>query len=294
MVFSSKSASSRGHCRQNGDRWRLLFPWSAQQAYLYFRALPKTLLFNAYYFGWRGLFRLPVIISHRVRLARLSGRVYIAPHCGTAQIRIGFGNVGLFDPSRSRSIWENEGAVHFLGSARIGHGSKLSVASVGELIFGDGFSISAQSAIRCAKRIEFGAGCLISWDCLIIDQDFHPILDESGRITNPDREVRFGDRVWICCRALVLKGVSVGNDCVIAAGSVVTKSFPSTNLLIGGNPGAIMRRNISWHAGEIVTEPHCSETGRAEESAGRSFVSSELSARAVSVANEIGVGVDNV
>src|SRR5471030_2136773 len=176
---------------------------SVQHAYLSFRALPKTLLFNAYYFGWWGLFRLPVLISHRVKLARLSGRVYIAPRCGTGQIRIGFGSVGIFDPARSRSIWANEGAVRFLGSARIGHGSKLSVASSGELTFGDGFSITAESAIICAKRVEFGAGCLVSWDCLISGQDFHPILDGSGRVTNPDREVCFGDRVWICCRALV-------------------------------------------------------------------------------------------
>lgn len=230
------------------------------QAYLYLRALPKTLLFNAYYFGWWGVFRLPVIISHRVKLSRLSGRVHIAPRCATGHIRIGFGSVGLFDPARSRTIWENEGAVHFLGSARIGHGSKLSVASSGQLIFGDDFTISAESAIRCAKRVEFGAGCLVSWDVLIIDQDFHPVLDENGLVTNPDREVRFGDRVWICCRTLVLKGVSVGSNCVIGAGSVVSHSYPGTNLLIGGNPAAILKRGISWCSGGTATEPYYSGT----------------------------------
>ena len=52
-----------------------------------------------------------------------------------------------------------------------------------------------------------------------------------------------GDNCWIGAKATILDGVHIGNGCVIAAGSVVTKSFPD-NVVIGGVPARIIKNRI--------------------------------------------------
>ena len=56
----------------------------------------------------------------------------------------------------------------------------------------------------------------------------------------PCAPVVIGNRVWIGCNALVLKGVRIGDGAVVAAGTVVTRDVPA-NSLVGGNPARVIR-----------------------------------------------------
>ena len=84
-------------------------------------------------------------------------------------------------------------------------------------------------------RIAVGANCRIGPHTLVYDSDFHELSshhrDEGGK----SAPVLIGDNVWIGSRAIILKGVSIGTDAVIAAGSVVTKDVP-TGSIMAGNP----------------------------------------------------------
>jgi acetyltransferase-like isoleucine patch superfamily enzyme len=208
--------------------------------------LPKSILFNLRYFGFRRSLGLPILLSHRVKLMRLRGSVSVAQNAPAFGIRIGFGNVGIFDRARSRTIWENEGNVTFGGRASIGHGSKISVGPGGDLYFGHNFVFKAESTIRCGKHISFGDECLVSWDVLIMDQDFHSILNIDRVAINPDADIEIGTHVWIGCRNTILKGSIIGADSVIAAGSLTTGEFRDSHQLIGGNPARVLKRDISW------------------------------------------------
>lgn len=207
-------------------------------------SLPKTLRFNFHYFPLKTALKLPVFVSHRTFLRELHGKIMLPKKVNTAMIKIGFGDVGHYDRKRSRSIWQVSGTVAFGGKASIGHGSKLSVR--GNLTLGADFNMTAESTIVCAHQISFGNDCLLSWNILIMDTDEHPIINQNGIRTNPDKPILVGNHVWIGCKCTLLKGTEIPNNTVVAAGTLLTSAFSGENQVIGGNPPAILKSNVRW------------------------------------------------
>lgn len=216
--------------------------------------LPKSIYFCFKYLPPIIALRLPIILSRHVYLKKMKGNVTIdSSHVSFGLIKIGFGDVGIFDPKFSRTIWQNNGGgVTFKGKANIGHGSRVSINACGNLIVGADFSISAESHIICSKEIEFGSNVLISWQCLIMDTDFHKIfINPTNDISvsahdNIDQSIYIGDHVWIGCKSTVLKGANVGTDCVIAANSNVVRGIYGKNLILAGNPAKPIKRIKGW------------------------------------------------
>jgi len=220
---------------------------SIKKIYLYIRAIPKSIWFNFRYLEFRQALKVPMIISHRVKLKKTKGKISIlSDNISKGMIRIGFGDVGIFDRKKSRTIWKVEGNVEFHGRCFLGHGSKISVGKKGRLILGNNFKISAESSIVCEKEVRFGENCLLSWDVLIMDSDFHKIKDINGAVINTDEPIIFENNIWVGCRCLILKGTKIESNSVIAANTTMTKSFQGENQIIGGNPPKVIKRNIIW------------------------------------------------
>ena len=104
------------------------------------------------------------------------------------------------------------------------------------------------AVVVAAKRVEIGADTLVGSGALIADNDFHsPGVDGAwGALDiNTARPVTIGCRVFVGARAIILKGVVIGDDCIIGAGSVVTKSVPAGSIAFG-NPAIFRpRRKIN-------------------------------------------------
>jgi len=212
--------------------------------WLYLLGLPKTILFNVRYFPFMTAIKLPVFISHRVWLKTLKGTIELAEE-KTGIVKIGFGEVAIFDSNSSRSIWHVSGKVSFKGRAIIGHGSKISVH--GELILGDMFTISAESSIVVHKRITFGDNVMLSWEVLVMDTDLHEIYDMDNKLINAPREITVGDNVWIGCRSLVLKGSNIAQGVIIAAGTKIFGTIDDHNSIIGEKiPLLPIKNNVIW------------------------------------------------
>ncbi|MBL4775406.1 MAG: acyltransferase [Mariprofundus sp.] len=208
----------------------------------YFIGLPKTIIFNFLHLPFQQAIKLPILVSRHVCLRYQGGKI-ILPYAKTAMIKIGFGDIAIFDRKKSRTVWSVGGTVEFLGTASIGHGSKISVA--GELIIGDGFRMSAESSIVAASKVVIGHGVLISWDVLIMDTDFHKVF-EGERQLNPNRTIHIGDKVWIGCRALILKGSHIPDGVVVAAATTVSRSIDECCSIVAGSPAKVIKSDITW------------------------------------------------
>ena len=208
----------------------------------YILGLPNTLYFNFRYFPFLTAIKLPVLVSHKTYLKCLKGKVILRSPAKFGLVKIGFNEVAIFDKYQSRTILELLGEVVFEGKASLGHGTKISCHGV--LILGDNFLISAESSIVCHKRIVFGRDCLVSWDCLIMDTDLHPICNLKGNCFDEKKEVIIGNNVWICCRSLVLKDVNIANDNIIGASSVVVKSIEGNDQVFAGNPAKLVKKGV--------------------------------------------------
>lgn len=207
----------------------------------------KSIFFNFTYFDFRTALKLPVKVSRNTVLKACKGEVIIKEPIYRHMIRIGFGDIGIFDPKRSRAIWFVHGPIVFNGAAYIGQGSKICVGHTGRLVIGEHFRINAESTIIANHYVEFGKHCLLSWKVNIMDMDFHHIYNEEGDYLNPPKPIIFGNRVWLASHSTILKGAKIADGCVVAAGShVVGKDYIEPKCIIGGHPAKVLKRNIEW------------------------------------------------
>ena len=106
--------------------------------------------------------------------------------------------------------------------------------------------VGASSSIICAATsIVIGEGTIIGGGAMILDTDFHLQTKEGDWGTDPQavsRPVVIGRKCFIGARAIILKGVTVGDHAVIGAGSVVTRDVAS-NTVVAGNPATVIRGN---------------------------------------------------
>ncbi len=135
-------------------------------------------------------------------------------------------------------------------------GCSFSIGVNGHATVGD-FTLLNGALVMAEEKIDIGSHCLISWNVGIADSDFHP-LEPAQRLIDAqalspffkDRPPRpklrtmpviIGDNVWIGMNATILKGVTIGENSVVAAGSVVTKSVPPS-VVVAGNPAVVVKK----------------------------------------------------
>lgn len=205
----------------------------------------KTLYVNFYYFPFSTALKFPVLIYRNVKLSQIAGKITVNTPVRSGLLTIGRQNIGTLDHKHVRSIWEVRGEVILDGKVSLGSGSRITVASDAVLRLGDNFSMSGNSSLVCQKNISFGNDCLLSWDILVMDSDFHKILNMQGETINAPSPIRIGNHVWIGCRSTILKGVQVADHSVIAAGAIITKTLPYTHSIYGGN-NLKLKSDIDW------------------------------------------------
>lgn len=145
---------------------------------------------------------------------------------------------------RPCTLWMGENAHLTSKGFTMYEGAAIVVVDGGKLTLGHN-SYMNESLIQCANSITIGDDCAIAGDVLIQDTDFHPILDENGKEKPVSKPIVIGNKVWICAKATILKGVTIGDGAIVAAGAVVTKDVPA-RCVVAGNPAKVVRENVIW------------------------------------------------
>jgi len=122
----------------------------------------------------------------------------------------------------------------------------------GRIEIGADSYIGDDCLLSASCGISIGDGVLMAHGVQLFDNDSHP-LDAAARAADfaavlcggrrgsiASAPIRVGARAWIGFGAIVLKGVAIGEDSVVAAGSVVTRDVPA-GTIAGGNPARVLK-----------------------------------------------------
>ncbi len=135
-------------------------------------------------------------------------------------------NKGKIEIGNLVRIWSNVNRV------------RLSVGKQGYLRIGDNTRING-ATISVQEEVLIGNNCRIAPHVIIMDGDFH---DTQDRFSDGKKSrIIIKDNAWIATRAMILKGVTIGEGAVVAAGSVVTKSVPDFTV-VGGVPAREIKK----------------------------------------------------
>jgi acetyltransferase-like isoleucine patch superfamily enzyme len=94
--------------------------------------------------------------------------------------------------------------------------------------------------ICAANYIEIGMATLIGEGVTIMDHEAHGIEPENRRLTGEIGEIKIGSNVWIGNNVTILKNSFIGDNTIVAAGAIVSGTFPA-NVIIGGVPAKLIR-----------------------------------------------------
>lgn len=193
---------------------------------------PLFFLRSAYYHLYsRQIFAHPNAVIRGIENIHTEGTLFVATE-----------DVGFLN-RHDRAYLNIRGSLVTRGMVKIGKGCRFDIGPGSTCIL-DNCSITGQSTLIIAHRLEIGKGCRISWGCEFLDDDWHH-LEYPGRQARPSG-ITLGRHVWVGSHARIMKGVTIGDNVVIAASAVVTHSFPESNILLAGNPARIIRHDVHW------------------------------------------------
>lgn len=127
----------------------------------------------------------------------------------------------------------------------IGMGTCISILPSGNLSLGKGVGIGNNNQIVSHHKIEIGENTIIGPNVMIFDHN-HQFDSETGvkHKSFDIGEIVIGKNCWLGATCVILKNVHIGNNVIVAAGSVVTKDVPD-GVIVGGIPAKIIKSNNS-------------------------------------------------
>jgi acetyltransferase-like isoleucine patch superfamily enzyme len=112
--------------------------------------------------------------------------------------------------------------------------------------------VEVHIAVTENSKVIIGEDCMFANDIDIRTGDSHSVIDtQTGERLNFAGDVIISRHVWIAPHTVILKGVAIGENSIIATGAVVTKSC-EPGVIMGGNPAKVIKTGVSWKRERLV------------------------------------------
>lgn len=168
----------------------------------------------------------------RITISGNNNSILIKDNCRLFNLNIcisGDGNTLILDEYAS---FLGKSTINLMGKSKLQIGEKTGIRGV--QIYGKDADIS------------IGENCMLSYDIILRNNDMHTIFDiKSSEIINRPKDINISKHVWIAPHTTILKGVTIGENSIIATGSICTKNCP-TNSIMAGVPAKIVKTGIKW------------------------------------------------
>ena len=141
-----------------------------------------------------------------------------------------FHPVERFSPSVMINLHRG-GEMIFGNRLRVHSGCRLSATPGAVLSVGDNTGMNYNCIIVARKSVTIGKDCTFGPNVMIFDHD-HDFKESdimNGGVFK-EKEIAIGNNVWIGANVIILKGVTIGDNTVVAAGTVVTEDIPTNSV----------------------------------------------------------------
>ena len=193
----------------------------------------QTIYFNFHYLPFNQAMKLPILLK-KPHFIRLKGKVVI-----DAPVRFGMIVMGrLVNTCNPNSgiIFDLDGTLIFKGPAVFANNSAIMIQNGGTITIGRDFDCAGQ--IKCAKSVEFGDECVLAYNSMVMDSDWHALTDVvTGKLVSKTAPVKIGNNNFISFNCLVTKGTVTPDFCTFTYNSHLCKKYDvEPYSLLGGNP----------------------------------------------------------
>lgn len=218
--------------------WELLF------------SIPKTICFNFKVLPFKKAIKLPFFVSCHLKVKGVNRKNFICNFdeysFGLCRVGISGSETGLLIKNKSLLYIHNGGKIIVNGPISLSRGIYLE-CNGGVITFGKNIKMNTGCYIESeSASITIGDECSFGWNCTIKNCDGHHIINNGEKASNSG-DINIGNHCWICSESSILKNGYLGNDCVLAYRSVLTKKISnSSNVLYGGFPAKAIKTNINW------------------------------------------------
>ena len=139
---------------------------------------------------------------------------------------------------------EGKSELHVGRKLKMHNGAKIRVRKGGKLEIGKNFGMSNNCVVTAYDHIKIGDDVMLGPNVLIYDQD-HDYHAEGGVAamefkTSP---IVIGNNVWIGANTLILRGTTIGDNCVVGGGAVVRGTFPANSVIIQKRTTEVLERH---------------------------------------------------
>ena len=208
----------------------------------------KTIYFNFRTMPFKDAIKLPVFIYGKVQIVNLSGNV-VFQNCKVKRGMVKLGKcVDFFYPKgRSLIMIGNKAKWIFKGTCFLNTRFTVRITENAILVLGDKVCIGSNVRICCQEKVCIGANTWITYNCEIIDSNFHYILNvENNSILRYTEPINIGPSNWIGNNSQIMKGTNTKENTMVAARSLLNRNYvemyPDTSFItLAGIPAKLKR-----------------------------------------------------